>query len=313
MNRLFEIVYLLLQRKCITAKELAKRFEVSVRTIYRDIDALSMAGVPVYMKKGRYGGICLLENYVMDKSLVSVKEQKEILAALESMSAVEQGQNEEVLNKLRCVFNIQQTNWLAMDFSDWSNLRQKLYEDLKKAIIHHKKILFDYYNRGGIVSKRCVCPLQLWFKDYTWYIKAYCLDKQDIRVFKLVRMQEVNVLEEDFEENYFTYEKILKEYDRKDKIEQQESSKITNIQKNIIHLKLWIDKCQGYQVYDFFDETVIHKLEDGNFIVQETFEEDEWVYKTILSLGPYAKVLEPESLQDKIKSMLKQMYDMYTM
>ena len=108
MNRLFEIVYILLKKKCITATELAEKFEVSVRTIYRDLDALSLAGVPIYTKKGRNGGIYLLDNYVFDRSLVSKEEQKDILAALESMEEVEKGSAEAILSKLSSFFQVGQ-------------------------------------------------------------------------------------------------------------------------------------------------------------------------------------------------------------
>ena len=88
INRLFEIVYILLERKTITAKELAERFEVSTRTIYRDIEILSQAKIPVYANKGNGGGIGLLEDYVLDKSVLSEEEQNQILFALQSMEKI---------------------------------------------------------------------------------------------------------------------------------------------------------------------------------------------------------------------------------
>jgi len=310
MNRLFEILYILLQRRCVTAKELSERFEVSVRTIYRDVDALSMAGIPVYMKKGRYGGIYLLDNFVMDKSLVSLEEQKDILTALESVSLVENGHNEAVINKLRSVFNVKQTNWLSMDFSDWSNQRQEMYENLKYATINYKKLHFNYYNREGIASRRYVCPLQLWFKDYTWYLKAYCLEKEDIRIFKLIRMQQVEVSQESFEKDYPRLQECLEHYERN---ENEPGNNFYQPLKNsnTISIKLWIDKCKAYQVYDIYDEAIITRLKDGNFIIQGCILLDEWVYRTILSFGPYAKVLEPASLQKSVKQMLHDSYQLY--
>lgn len=88
MNRLFEIVYILLDKQTITAKELSKRLEVSVRTIYRDIEALSASGIPVYMSKGRGGGIHLLDQFVLNKSILSKHEQKEILTALQGLKEI---------------------------------------------------------------------------------------------------------------------------------------------------------------------------------------------------------------------------------
>ena len=89
INRLFEIIYTLLQKERITAEELAERFEVSTRTIYRDIDVLSSVGIPVYMMKGRDGGIALLPNYILDKTILTEDERKNILASLRAVEAVD--------------------------------------------------------------------------------------------------------------------------------------------------------------------------------------------------------------------------------
>lgn len=310
MNRLFEILYILLQKRCVTAKELAERFEVSIRTIYRDIDALSLAGVPVYTKKGRYGGIYLLDNYVFDKSLVSKTEQRDILAALESMAEVEKGSTDAILSKLRSIFQMGQPRWLAMDFSDWSNLKQELYVDLKHAIIHHKKVQFQYYNRSGEITERIVEPLQLWFKDYTWYLKAYCVKKKGLRVFKLNRIQKATVLEESFEEEYSKRIKCLEEENQWGNTKEDEQNSLSKTGETI-EITLLIDKSQGYRVYDNFETEFITKLKDGNFLVKARYVHDNWIYEMILSYGKYMKVIEPEFVKDNVHNMLLAALDLY--
>lgn len=104
ISRLFQIIYILLEKKSVTAGELAEHFEVSVRTIYRDIDALSQAGIPIYASQGKGGGISLLDNFVLDKSLITEKEQDEILLALQSLSAVQYPELDNVLSKLNSLF-----------------------------------------------------------------------------------------------------------------------------------------------------------------------------------------------------------------
>lgn len=312
MNRLFEILYILLQKKSITAKELAERFEVSVRTIYRDIDSLSLAGVPVYARKGRYGGISLLDNFILDKSLVSETEQRDILAALESMAEVEKGSTDAILSKLSSIFQMGQPRWLAMDFSDWSNLKQELYSNLKQAIIHHKRIQFQYYSRSSEVAERVVEPLQLWFKDYTWYLKAYCVQKKGLRVFKLNRMQKVIVLEESFEEEYSQRVTFLIEESGENSIadEQnlsyQNSESVKEDQKDNkkVAIAIHIDKSQGYRVYDNFEVDYITILEDGDFMVKAEYILDDWVYGMILSYGKYAKVIEPDYIRERFHNIL---------
>lgn len=315
MNRLFEILYILLQKRSITAKELAERFEVSIRTIYRDIDALSLAGVPVYARKGRYGGICLLDNFILDKSLVSETEQRDILAALESMAEVEKGSTDGILSKLSSIFQMGQPRWLAMDFSDWSNLKQELYSNLKQAIIHHKRVRFQYYSRSGEVTERVVEPLQLWFKDYTWYLKAYCVHKKGLRVFKLNRMQKVIVLEVSFEEEYSQRVKFLIEEsggnsiaDEQDplnpKIESVKDEKKDEKMDERVAITIHIDRSQGYRVYDNFESDYITILEDGDFMVKAEYVLDDWVYGMILSYGKYAKVIEPDYIRERIHNIL---------
>jgi predicted DNA-binding transcriptional regulator YafY len=309
MNRLFEILYILLQKRCITAKELAERFEVSVRTIYRDIDALSLAGVPVYTKKGRQGGISLLDNYVFDKSLISETEQRDILAALGSMAELEKGSTDATLSKLCSVFQMGQPRWLAMDFSDWSNRRQELYANLKHAIIHHKKVQFQYYNSSGEVSIRIVEPLQLWFKNYTWYLKAYCVKKKGFRVFKLNRIQKATVLEESFDEEYSKRIKYLDE-DVWDNSKGDGKHSLAKMNESIT-ITLLIDQSQGYRVYDNFDNEFITKREDGKFLVKAQYVLDSWVYGMILSYGEYAEVIEPKFVREKVRNLLLDTLDVY--
>lgn len=104
INRLFEIVYILLDKKNVTAKELGERFNVSTRTIYRDIETLSGAGIPVYMSKGKGGGVRLLDHFVLNKSMLSESEQSEILTALSALQSVGQAEAQTALSKLSGIF-----------------------------------------------------------------------------------------------------------------------------------------------------------------------------------------------------------------
>ena len=118
MARLFEIVQILLNEKDVTAKKLAKHFEISVRTVYRDIEALMFAGIPIYSERGKNGGIRLMEDYVMDRALISDKDQNEILYALQSLKALNYPDNNKILSKLNSIFNRKSTNkWIEVEFS----------------------------------------------------------------------------------------------------------------------------------------------------------------------------------------------------
>ena len=298
LNRLLSIIYILLNKGTITAAELAQRFEVSVRTIYRDVETLSMAGIPIYAKKGKNGGICLTEQFVLDKMLVSEEEQQQILAALMSVQETGAQDEKETLRKLLEFFKTEPSNWVAIDFSDWSGRRKELFEQIKTAVLKHQVMQFDYYGQYGEMSSRTVEPLQLIFKDYTWYLLAYCRTRQDVRLFKVLRMKRVIVLEEHFETGR-----------RHEEIRSDE--KPGNTEAEFTEVTLWIDKKEAYRIYDRFEEEEISVLPDGNYQVRFRCLLDDWVYGVILSFGPAAKVLAPEEVQREIRRRVGEMAALY--
>lgn len=302
INRLFGIMYILLNKGTITAKELAEHFEVSVRTIYRDIEVLSQAGIPVYAKKGKNGGICLMEQFVLNKMLITPGEQQEILSALLSMKETNAMDDKEIIQKLGNFFKTEPMNWISIDFSDWGEGLKQLFEDIKKAICTQKVISFDYYGQNRTMSRRTVEPVQLLFKEYTWYLRAYCRERKALRTFKLTRIRKMEVLEENFKPK----EALLEENADSEK---EQGIKTSNVYAPLI--TLWIDKKEAYRVYDRFVESNIEILEDGNFVVRVAYPLDEWVYGLILSFGASAKVLEPLEIQQEIKNRISDMQKNY--
>ncbi len=120
VHRLFEIMYILLNKNHVSAKDLAKRFEVSVRTIYRDIDILSYAGIPVYTAQGYGGGIFIDEDYVLNKSMLSKEEQEQILISLQCLAPLDEFHTENILTRLSAVFD-KKRDWVHVDYSRWNN------------------------------------------------------------------------------------------------------------------------------------------------------------------------------------------------
>jgi predicted DNA-binding transcriptional regulator YafY len=289
-NRLFEIVYILLQKKKTTAKELADRFEVSTRTIYRDIETLSTANIPIYASKGKDGGIGLLDEYVLNKTILSEEEQNQILFALQGMKKVKGQDEKDILEKLSILFNKKINDWIKIDFSNWGNIQEERFDIIKSAILNKQLVQFTYYNSNGEESKRIVEPLQIWFKDKSWYLISYCRNKEDYRIFKIARIKEVKMLQEHFE---------------------RELPKEENEQYNFktIELELEINKAMTYRVYDEFESKEITKKQDGNFMIKVKYPENEWVYGYILSFGEHAKVLSPgyakNIIKDKLQKTLK--------
>ncbi len=290
-NRLFEIVYILMQKRKTTAKELADRFEVSTRTIYRDIETLSTANIPIYASKGKDGGIGLLDEYVLNKTILSEEEQNQILFALQGMKKIK-GQDEKyILKKLSILFNKKINDWIKIDFSNWGNVQEERFDMIKSAILNKQLVEFTYYNSNGEESKRIVEPLQIWFKDKSWYLISYCRNKEDYRIFKIARIKEIKMLQEHFERE----------------LPKEEESEKHNFK--IIELELEINKAMTYRVYDEFESKEITKKQDGNFIIKVKYPENEWVYGYILSFGECAKVLNPfyakNIIKDKLQKTLK--------
>lgn len=304
INRLLSIIYILMNKGTVTATELAGRFEVSVRTIYRDIDTLSMAGIPVYTTKGRNGGISLTEQFVLDKMLVSKKEQQQILAALASLKETGVHEEDEILNKLGEFFKQKPENWVAIDFSDWSGRRKELFNQIRDAILNRRVLQFDYYGQYGEMSRRCVEPVQLLFKEYTWYVRAFCRTRQAMRLFKVLRMKRVALLDETFEPEDSQKTEHIPENAQLP----EENSPTDN---SVPEISLWIDKKEAYRVYDRFDEDEITVLPDGHFMVRFCCPVDDWTYGLILSFGPSAKVLEPEFVRVEIQRRITVMGRLY--
>ncbi len=294
IDRLFQIVYILLEKKNVTAKMLSEHFEVSQRTIYRDIDVLGQCGVPVYTTKGKGGGIALLENFILDKSAMTEQEQNQILMALQSLPKGGKENVKETLKKYSSFFQKSNENWIQVDFSEWGKQREIVFDILKQSIINKNVISFVYYNSNGEKTQRKAEPYQLWFKGRNWYIKAYCRSKQDLRLFKISRMRDVNVTEEVF-----------------DTIWQNKEQKINENIFEDITIILEIDSAVAYRVYDEFEIEQIEKKENGNFSIKMNCIENSWVYDYIISWGEYAVVKEPLSVRKNVEQKIKNMIKKY--
>lgn len=282
-SRLFQIVYYLLDKGQATAPELAERFEVSVRTIYRDIDALSGAGIPVYAEAGRNGGIRLMHDFVLDQAVLSGEEKQEILAALQSINITQNMGESQTLQKLSAMFRIPSENWLEVDFSRWGNhgFDKDKFELLKTAVIRCRHVRIRYAGSDGTVGERTVQPYKLVYKAKAWYLKAFCTEKQDMRTFKLNRILDLLLLEESFERRSFP--------DRPD-----------DSGEDYPLIVLRFPKEMAYRVYDEFDADQIERQENGDLTASARMPEGPWLIGFLLSFGTQVEVLSPAYLRDEI-------------
>lgn len=307
INRLLGTIYLLMRKGTVTAAELAQRYEVSIRTIYRDVETLSMAGIPIYTRKGKNGGISLTEQFVLDRMLITQEEQQRILAALSGVAGTKAEDDSKIIKKLGDFFQIEPYNWVTIDFTDWSGRSQEIFEELKQAILKQQILEFDYYGQNAVMSHRRVEPLNLLFKEYTWYLHAYCHNRKSMRLFKLLRMKRVQVMEEFFVRNKDKYKE--NEEIQEGVVHEQEG--IDHVTEPFVPMKLLIKEKEAYRVYDRFREEEITVLENGDFIVETGYMMNDWLLGIILSFGPSAKVLEPLELREEVCSKLEEMLKEY--
>lgn len=288
ISRLFEIVYILLSRRRVTAKELAGRFEVSVRTIYRDIDALSQAGVPVYATQGAGGGIYISDAYVLNKSALTDEEQGQILVALQSLSITGGYRADALLSRLGSLFDKKSADWIEIDFTRWGNREsdQRTLTTLKDAILGRRVIAFRYFGGDGANSRRSVSPLKLIYKTHAWYVQAFCHLRQDFRTFKIVRMTDIAWTGETFDRDALPTPPPL------------EQAAVPEPQFEPVTLRF--DRRAAWRAWDEFDPREAELMEDGAIVVRAHLPQDDWLIGYLMSFGTMVEVLEPPALRRRL-------------
>ncbi len=294
-DRLFQILYLLLDKGTCTAPELARALEVSTRTIYRDIEALSMAGIPVYAVQGKNGGVHLMPNYAFDKTLLTDDEQNQILYAIQSLKATSQPVN-ALLSKLGGLFQKQNANWIEVDFSRWGmgNTDSAKFEQLKTALIGRRALEIVYCSSSGETNRRIIQPFKLVFKDKSWYLQAYCRMAQDYRLFKVNRIVELTVLNERF-------------YDPPEDLPPLENEHM--IQQGFTPMLLRFSPAIAFRIYDEFDRASITKDSDGSLLVSVRFPLDGWVVGYLHSFGTEMEILEPIGIRVEVATYAKAIWE----
>ena len=294
-NRLFRILYYILEKEKVTANELADKFEVSVRTIYRDIDSISSVGVPIFTTQGKGGGIKIDNEFILNKSLFDTNEKEQIIAALQGLEKTNKVYKSELITKLSALFKIKNSNWIEIDFTSWgsNNTYQDLFNALKTTIINKNIISFSYNSSKAEKINRKVKPIRLLFKEQDWYLYAFCLLRNDFRYFKLPRMKDLEVLAINYEDNFenAVLKKELK-------------------YENIVNIKLKFDKSVAFRVYDEFNEAVIEDKND-NLCVEIKIPNNYKLYNYIFSFGSNVEILEPKEIRNQFKNTIDELAKKY--
>lgn len=299
VDRLLSILLIISDKGLVTGKELAEHFEVSLRTIYRDIDKICEAGVPIASTGGKGGGYYIMENYNLDNLFLDKKEIQALMPVMDNLSFLF-GRNQkfnDMILKFKNVYekgNVE-NNRLKINMSHFSmenELKEALFL-IDKAIEDSRLLEFDYINRRIECSKRIAEPIQIEFICGEWYLVAFCRNRNDYRKFKLVRIRNLKL------GDIFLKRNISNEGLRKIFAEgyNEKSIKVT----------LKFTSRIGEQLSEYFDKESIRLEEDGNFIVEEIFPYEEGLIKHILSFGKDCEVLSPSYLREETEGYIKEM------
>lgn len=302
LDRLLAITMILINQRRVQAQELAEMFDVSVRTIYRDIDSLNQAGIPIVTYQGQNGGIGLIDGYRIDKHVLTRDELSAISIALKSIStSYHDVHTAAVLEKLKGISNDRQpAEPIFIDFSPWggkSVLKEKVSR-IKKAIESSLCIKFLYSNSSGENSNREVEPHTIVLKGQAWYLYAYCLQKEQFRLFKIARMKDLIVVEKEFER-------------REVPIDESPWDREWYHPERIITLTLTFQLSDLAVIEEMFGVENVSKDEKDRYIVRTEMPEDEGMYRFLLSFMDRIEVIEPIHVREKLREILEGMWRMY--
>lgn len=306
VDRLLAIIMLMINKGRVTTAELAEYFEVSARTIMRDMEAINAAGVPIISHQGKNGGFSILDNYKVGKNFLTPDEISSLILALKGVNDSYEDKNiSNIIEKVKGIvpdnkkaYLEQINNKIMIDFSPWGkyNPQNKKVNQIRKAIDDFNTISFKYTNRNGESVDRIVEPMTLILKLQSWYLYGYCRKREDYRVFKLSRIRELKTNCEVFIPKDKNIDEVPFEY------------QWMNTEGQNIRLKF--SPKVVITVEDSFNEEDIEEiLEDGSLIVRVNYPEDEWVYSMILSYGGEVEVLEPVHIRKIIRERAKKAFE----
>lgn len=301
-GRLFEIVFLLMERSPRTTDDLAARLEVSARTVRRDVEALSAAGVPVYMTRGKGGGVHLADGYVLDKSLVTDAEKDDILAALSALESTGAADSPATSERLARLFQRENSDWLDIDFSFWGAPPEykQAFDVIRRAIVERRPLRFAYRDAVERTSERVVEPAKLLFKERSWYIRAWCRMRGDWRTFKLFRIvwDSMELLPEAFAP-------------RELPPDLQEGYTTCTAERLVLLFAPRSPQDEG-RVREEFEPSAIERLEDGRLRVTLSCDVTERMMFYLLSFGDRLEVLEPVRLRAWLRNQAEAVARIYS-
>ena len=305
IDQLFEFVYILIDKKQVTAKEMAERFGVSTRTVYRWMEALSVSGVPVYSLKGRCGGIAISESFSMDNTVLSEEERLAIVSSVKALENLSGKSGTSITPERKAADKLSRlvasdTNWLEVDFAPWSpeGLEvRSLFSILRDSILKKRQISFDYFTGDGRSEKRIVHPWKLVFRGQAWYLLGWCTMRNSERFFKLTRMR--NLVMTSKNANVTRNQGI------------EESAQTSEYSAPLIQIKAKITKEKISYLMDSFICSEIKLQKNGYVNVTFMAPDTPWLCEILLSFGAQIKIVSPVKIKNTIAEMAEKITELY--
>ena len=298
IDRLIGILSVLLQKEKMTAPELAERFEVSRRTINRDIEDLCKAGIPIQTSQGTGGGISIMEGYRLDRTILTSKDMQMILAGLRSLDSVSGSSYYcQLMEKIRTGSSefISGRDSILIDQSSWygDSLTPKI-ETIQDAIESRRLVRFQYYAPSG-ESERKVEPYFLVFRWSSWYLWGWCKDRKDFRMFKLNRMDRIQKTDESFECRNIAMPDLSNE----------------KIFPGGIKVKVLFEPDQKWRLIEEFGPKCFTEYDDGRLLFTGDYTDLGNLITWLMTFGDKAEVIEPREAREAISQMVKRMMKIY--
>lgn len=298
IDRLLGILSVLLQQERVTAPYLAEKFEVSRRTIQRDVEALCKAGIPIVTAQGKNGGISIMDGYRMDRTLLTSSDMQAILAGLRSLDSVSGTSRYQQLMEKLSVGNsdvLASNNHILIDLSSWyrTSLTPKI-ELMQAAIGRKERISFHYYAPKG-ESRRTIEPYCLIFQWSSWYVWGWCCKRTDFRLFKLNRMTELRNTGERFVTAAAPLPNLSAEH----------------IFPMTMDVKIRLDAEMKWRLVEEYGPDSFTEQKDGSLLLCRGFEDRDTLFGWLLSFGEHAELLEPEKLRREFLEMVEMIRKKY--
>ena len=299
IERLYAITIYLLNHGRTSAGELAKYFEVSLRTIQRDMDSLCLAGIPVVSIAGAMGGYEISDTFGMNKDFATQDDYSYILTALKGLvSATDDPKAKYALEKIVHVSEADD-NGIILDFSVLREIDQSVMQTLQTAVTEKYVVTFTYTNNNNETRLHSVEPIAVMYRWYAWYLLAYSKVKKDYRTYKLVRISGLQMTEKRFEKEHESAETILRQTDQTD------SRQYTEV---LVRCK----KAVTTRVTEYLNGCVIQEFSNGDMLMKLTVVENEQFWLgTLLSLGNNVEVLEPEKIRMQLARSAEEIVSLY--